>query len=390
MLVDDIPQNQATQGHGEGLSRLAQVSAPELVDDVDIVNGPFSAEYGDFSALGVIHIRLRRSASTTSGTLRAQGGSFDGYRTLRRVEPAPEERRAVFLPGSTRIPMVRSSSRCTTCATTSPAITRFHLGRRAVRCGFRSTAAATISTPPGKFRWTWCFRGTSIASATWTRVTAGMCAMDPASVYYRSNPGPNDTLRADGYLVRSLFDLFSDFTFYLNDPVNGDGIQQHDSRLQEGAQRAVSTRARLLGSPSSAHGGSQPHRQAGSTSTSSTPKTARSSRPVPGQPWTEANVHITQSGLLRHRKASTSPHLHLDAGLRFDDSAPTSPIAWSLPTAAPASRAARAQADHCLHSPSARLPPALHFNFRPRGNQPGRARHCAGPAAPKRPLPIST
>ena len=33
---------------------------------------------------------------------------------------------------------------------------------------------------------------------------------------------------------RSLFDLYSNFTFFLNDEVNGDGIQQHDSRLQEG------------------------------------------------------------------------------------------------------------------------------------------------------------
>jgi len=41
--------------------------------------------------------------------------------------------------------------------------------------------------------------------------------------------------RANGFISRSLFDLFSDFTFYLNDPIHGDAFQQHDSRLQEGA-----------------------------------------------------------------------------------------------------------------------------------------------------------
>jgi outer membrane receptor protein involved in Fe transport len=55
--------------------------SPELVDDVDIINGPFSAEYGDFSALGVIHIRLKESLGDR-WTIRAQGGSFNGYRTL--------------------------------------------------------------------------------------------------------------------------------------------------------------------------------------------------------------------------------------------------------------------------------------------------------------------
>ena len=42
-------------------------------------------------------------------------------------------------------------------------------------------------------------------------------------------------LKIDGFLSRSLFDLWSNFTFYLNNPVQGDEIQQHDSRLQEGA-----------------------------------------------------------------------------------------------------------------------------------------------------------
>jgi hypothetical protein len=38
-----------------------------------------------------------------------------------------------------------------------------------------------------------------------------------------------------GFLGRSLFDLYSNFTFFLNDPVHGDAFQQHDSRLQDGA-----------------------------------------------------------------------------------------------------------------------------------------------------------
>ncbi|MBI1895467.1 MAG: hypothetical protein HYS04_02865 [Acidobacteria bacterium] len=47
---------------------------PEFVQDVSIVNGPFSAEYGDFSGLGVVHIRLRESLADNL-TLRLQSGS---------------------------------------------------------------------------------------------------------------------------------------------------------------------------------------------------------------------------------------------------------------------------------------------------------------------------
>ncbi|MFH1738233.1 MAG: hypothetical protein ABIH23_04450 [bacterium] len=44
---------------------------------------------------------------------------------------------------------------------------------------------------------------------------------------------------ACGSLTVSLadpwYDLFANFTFFLNDLVNGDAFQQHDSRLVEGA-----------------------------------------------------------------------------------------------------------------------------------------------------------
>jgi outer membrane receptor protein involved in Fe transport len=86
VLVDDIPQNQATQAHGQGYLGWLKALSPELVDDVDIINGPFSAEYGDFSALGVIHIRLKEHLDD-AWTLRAQGGSFGGYRTFAAWSP---------------------------------------------------------------------------------------------------------------------------------------------------------------------------------------------------------------------------------------------------------------------------------------------------------------
>ena len=49
VLVDDVQQNQATQGHGQGYLGALKTLTPELVDDVGILNGLPSVEYGDFS-----------------------------------------------------------------------------------------------------------------------------------------------------------------------------------------------------------------------------------------------------------------------------------------------------------------------------------------------------
>src|SRR5262249_48253263 len=53
--------------------------------------------------------------------------------------------------------------------------------------------------------------------------------------YWRRETSSGDVFKLDGFITRSLFDLFSNFTYSLNNPQTGDGIQQHDSRLIEGA-----------------------------------------------------------------------------------------------------------------------------------------------------------
>ncbi|MBL8292838.1 MAG: TonB-dependent receptor plug domain-containing protein, partial [Bryobacterales bacterium] len=52
ILVDNVQQNQTTQGHGQGYLGSLKSISPELVEEVSLINGPFSPEYGDFSGLG--------------------------------------------------------------------------------------------------------------------------------------------------------------------------------------------------------------------------------------------------------------------------------------------------------------------------------------------------
>ena len=60
---------------------------------MEILNGPFSAEYGDFPGIGVAHVRLKESLAEKF-LRRLQGESFRSYRT--------------FLGPSTDIPMADS------------------------------------------------------------------------------------------------------------------------------------------------------------------------------------------------------------------------------------------------------------------------------------------
>src|SRR6185295_1822019 len=81
VLVDDVQQNQGSQGHGQGYLGQLKSLTPELVQEVEILNGPFSPAYGDFSGLGVVHIRLKE-ALPDQFTARIQGGSFKSVRSF--------------------------------------------------------------------------------------------------------------------------------------------------------------------------------------------------------------------------------------------------------------------------------------------------------------------
>ena len=85
VLVDDVQQNQGTQGHGQGYLGALKALSPELIQDATLINGPFSAEYGDFSGLGVVHIRQRESLADPF-TVRLQGGNFNTGRGVPGIQ----------------------------------------------------------------------------------------------------------------------------------------------------------------------------------------------------------------------------------------------------------------------------------------------------------------
>lgn len=232
VLVDDVQQNQSTQGHGQGYLGSLKGLSPELVDEVDFLNGPFSSEYGDFSGLGVVHIRLRESLPDLL-TIRMQGGSYESARGFIGFSPSYRNGDAVLsYEGSfTNGPFVKPLDYRRDNWT----------GNWTHRLNDRRAFGLRGSLSRNDFR--------SSGQIPLDQVEAGVLDrygfLDPGDggrfrggtmgAYFREQLSDGSQLKADGFVSRSLFDLYSNFTFLLNDPVNGDGIQQHDSRLQQGA-----------------------------------------------------------------------------------------------------------------------------------------------------------
>ncbi len=358
VLVDDVPQNQATQGHGQGYLGWLKTLSPELVEGVDIINGPFHAEYGDFSALGVIHIRQKERMENV-WMLRAQGGSFGAYRTfaawspkLAKVDSFVSWEHA-FTDGPFQKPLnyVRDNF--------TGNYTRKLGGTQSI--GLRFSGGRNDFDSSGQIPLDQVMIGNLDRFGFVDPSDGGVVRNGGGSVYYKKSVGASDTLRLDGYAMRSLFDLFSDFTYFLNDPAHGDGIQQHDSRLQAGGSAQYVHSGSLLGHPAVLVTGANLsdswiyvglyHQQ-----------NRRIIAPVKGNPWSEDNVHIT-NGSLYAQEAVELRHLHLDAGLRFDSFRFN--LADRLMAAnSGVSFAASAEPKlNAVYTPAARIPLSLHFNY---------------------------
>ncbi len=232
ILVDNVQQNQTTQGHGQGYLGSLKSLTPELVQEATLINGPFSAEYGDFSGLGVVHIRLRESLPDQF-TVRLQGGSFNTQRGFFAFSPDWKNIDSfIAYEGShTDGPFVKALGyrRDNLTANVTRRLSRnrsvglkFNGGLNAYNSSGQIPLDLVASGALDRFGFLDAGDGGKIRAAT-------------AGAYFRQELENGAVWKIDGFATRSLLDLYSNFTYFLNDPVHGDAIQQHDSRMVQGA-----------------------------------------------------------------------------------------------------------------------------------------------------------
>ena len=311
VLLDGVQQNQGTQGHGQGYLGALKSLSPELIQDVTIINGPFSPEYGDFSGLGVVHIRQRESLPDQF-TARLQGGSFDNGRGFLAYSPDAQKTDAYiaydgsytdgpFLnPGRYRRDNVNANY-------TKALDDNQKLGFRLIfgRNDFYSSGQVPLDLVNA---------GLLDRFGYIDPTDGGRVKLGTVSTYYSKSFANGDTLKIDGFLGRSLFDLYSNFTFFLNDPVHGDAFQQHDSRLQQGANAQYTHVHKIGRIAASFLAGLNFHDN--EIIVGLYPREGR----VPTGVTTRANAHVTnEAGYAQETLSFWRGRLLVGAGLRFDE-----------------------------------------------------------------------
>ncbi len=226
--VDGVPVNLPSHAHGQGYSDL-NFLIPELVAGIDFKKGPFYPEVGDFSGAGAADIRLVDRLPEAIATV--QAGRFGYARAL--------------VAGSPQVGPGRLLAAFTYDHTDGPWLLAEHASRMNGLLRYRwergpdaLTATASLSVAPD-WRATDQIPLRAVADGTVPRFGAvdptdgGSTARAGLSADWTRRAGAATT-RVLVYGFAQRLNLFSDFTYFLDDPVNGDQFQQVDRRLVAG------------------------------------------------------------------------------------------------------------------------------------------------------------
>jgi outer membrane receptor protein involved in Fe transport len=228
-MVAGMPVNMPTHGHGQGHSDLNFV-IPELVSGVQYSKGPYFADQGDFATAGSANVNY---ASAIDAPIARVAGGGEGFgRAMMAASPAVG---SGHLLGALEVerndgPWVHPD--------------RFIKVNGVVRYS-RGDAVNGLSVTGMGYRATWDSTDQvpqrAIDQGVITRFGA-LDATDGGDTYRYSGTlewqrsKNNATTKVVAYGIGYDLNLFSNFTFFLDDPVHGDQFHQADHRFITGGK----------------------------------------------------------------------------------------------------------------------------------------------------------
>lgn len=240
--IAGMPVNMPSHGHGQGYTDI-NFMIPEMVQSVEYRKGPYYAAEGDFGTTGAAHINYFKKLP--QNIVELTGGSWGYGRFL--------------LAGS---PKLKSGNLV-------GAIELQHADGPWTHSENVRKVSGVLSYSQGDATEGWSVTGMGYSNA-WNStdqvakraVKDGTInrfnALDPSdggrsmryslSGEWHRESAESET-RINAYVIEYQMNLFSNFTYFLDDPVNGDQFEQQDKRIVAGAYASHTWHNTFLGRP---------------------------------------------------------------------------------------------------------------------------------------------
>jgi len=230
LSVDGMPVNMVSHAHGQGYADLHFV-IPELVQHVDFGKGPYNANQGNFATAGYVNFKTRTAID--SNMVKLEVGQYDTYRAVGLFDLLGQKGKA-----KNQSAFIASEYSFSNGYFDSPQkFNRLNLtGKYHGHISENTRLTLTGST----FYSRWNHSGQIPERAVASGLIGFFGSIDPneGGETSRTNlnaelvtvtPG-NNIFRHQLFYSHYAFELYSNFTFFLNDSVNGDQIRQKENR----------------------------------------------------------------------------------------------------------------------------------------------------------------
>ncbi len=234
--VDGMPVNMVSHAHGQGYSDLHFV-IPETVNKIDFGKGAYYASEGDFNTAGYVNFKTKDYIDESSVSLSL--GQFNTLRTVGLFDLLENTKNQNAYMAMEYI------------ATDGPFDSPQNFNRLNLfgKYVMYSPENDKVTLTASHFTSRWDASGQipqrEVDNGNITRFGAiddtegGETSRTNLNVTYDKYITDNTTLKANAYYSKYAFELYSNFTFFLEDPVNGDQIKQKEDRQIFGANVAL-------------------------------------------------------------------------------------------------------------------------------------------------------
>ncbi|RXG18288.1 outer membrane receptor protein involved in Fe transport [Leeuwenhoekiella aestuarii] len=244
--VDGMPVNMVSHAHGQGYADLHFV-IPETIENIDFGKGAYYADKGNFNTAGYVDLRLKEHLDASS--ISVEAGQFNTSRLTGLFNLVDEQNHTAYLA---------SEMYLTDGPFDSPQnFNRFNvLGKYTYTNPNKDKLTLTAS----HFQSKWDASGQIPQRAVDQGLIGRFGAIDDTeggqtsrtniNLNHLKNLEHNAVLKTNAFVSKYDFELYSNFTFFLEDPVNGDQIKQQEDRFIAGLQSVYERKHVTLGSGS--------------------------------------------------------------------------------------------------------------------------------------------
>lgn len=240
--VDGVPVNIPSHAHGQGYADLHFI-IPEVMQTVEVWKGAYYPQLGDFDTAGAVNLVTRKSfdrsfVSVTGGWYRLQPGHLarDANQIRFLGVAAPNN-------GNLHSYLAVEAAQSDGPFLNPDRMKRYNLFAKTTYDLSPSTSLGAMVTAYGSgWRGSGQIPARLVGSAElpsrWGSLDpteGGSTQRTSATAFLETRPDPLSQFTLRAYHIDYKLALFSNFTFFLDDPAEGDAIEQDDARTVSGA-----------------------------------------------------------------------------------------------------------------------------------------------------------